>query len=117
MAKTKILFTIWFVIAFILIGLLTTIGFMYKKISSEYHKLEDKLIESSEEYLNETLNYPQENLELTITSDDLINAGYLKELKVKKDVCTGYVIITKKDIYEYSAYLKCKNYTTDGYKS
>ena len=38
------------------------------------------------------------------------------ELKVKNDVCDGYVLVTKEDVYHYKAYIKCKNYETDGYK-
>ena len=116
MHKTKALFISWFIIVFILIALLTIIGFNYKKLIQEYKKLETKLVKSSEKYTEDNNDYPSENLELILTSDELKEAGYLDELKVNKDVCTGYVIITKTDIYNYKPYLKCQNYTTKGYQ-
>ncbi len=116
MNKTKILFTLWFIIVVMILGLLTTIGFMYKKLDKEYQKLETKLLTSGENYSNANSYYPEDNLELIITKDELVSSSYLDELKVKNDVCDGYVLVTKEDVYHYKAYIKCKNYETDGYK-
>ena len=115
MTKTKILFTLWFILVVIILSLLTTLGFMNKKLKQDYQNLEKDLINSAQNYTLANNYYPEDNLELIITKEELIKAGYLKDLKLKKDVCDGYVIITKSDIYNYNAYIKCKKYTTDNY--
>ena len=117
MTKTKILFTLWFILVVIILGLLTTLGFMNKKLNQEYQNLETNLINSAQNYTLANNYYPEDNLEIIITKEELIKSGYLKELQVKKDVCNGYVVVTKSDIYNYKAYIKCQKYTTQDYQS
>lgn len=118
MKKNNILFVIWGVIVIALIGLLTTMGFMLKGKNEEYEKLEKRLKEATSSYVDHNFLYPEGNEKLKILSKDLVDNGFLKneELKVGKDVCTGYVVLKKDMVYEYDAFIKCNSYTTKGYQ-
>ncbi len=116
MKKTKILFEVWAFIVVVLICLLTVLGFMLNNRSKDYKKLEDKLVENAEKYVDVNFLYPSEGQELKVTKKELKDAGLLDNLEYKKDVCEGYVIVTKDKVYNYKAYIKCDKYTTKGYK-
>ena len=116
MRKTKILFVIWAVIVVIVIGLLTTLGFMLRGVNKEYRSLEEKLQMSAEKYTSDNFMYPDQGGSLKITSEELIEKNYLDELKKDKDVCQGYVEVTTDKFVKYKAFIKCDKYTTEGYK-
>lgn len=118
MKKNNFLFVIWGVIVIILIGLLTTMGFMLKSKNEKYEKVEKRLKEATSSYVDHNFLYPENDEKLKIFSKDLLDNGFLKyeELKVDKDVCTGYVVLKKDMVYEYEAYIKCNNYTSKGYQ-
>lgn len=116
MKKTKILFIIWTIIVVILIGLLTTLGFMLKSQNKHYGEIEAKLLERAKKYVDEKFLYPEDNETFKVTSKELIDAKTLDHLKYKDDACVGYVLVSKDGIYHYHAYIKCKNYTTKGYQ-
>jgi len=118
MKKNNMLFIIWGVIVIILVGLLTTLGFMLKGKNENYLKVEKRLKEATSSYVDHNFLYPEGDEKLKILSKDLIDNGFLKyeELKVDNDVCTGYVILRKDMVYEYESYIKCNNYTTKGYQ-
>jgi len=51
-----------------------------------------------------------------VTLQELIDAGLISELKVKDEVCEGYVKIEKTGgVYKHIGFVKCENYTTKGY--
>lgn len=55
---------------------------------------------------------------LVISMKELISSGYLKKTKVSGVLCSGYGIISKSgNSYNYESYIKCGNYTTNGYTS
>lgn len=118
MKKSNILFVIWGVIVVILVGLLTVLGFMLKGKNEKYEKIEDRLIKATSSYVDYNFLYPEGNEKVKILSKDLIENEFLKleELKTDDDTCTGYVMLKKDVVYEYKAYIKCKNYTTKGYQ-
>lgn len=116
MKKQKALFIVWGAIVITLVVLLTILGFMLNKKYEPYTKLEEELKTAGEKYGNSEFIYNGNIKEYKITSDELIEKDYLKELKTKDDTCTGYVIVTFKNVYKYTPYIKCKNYETKGYK-
>ncbi len=116
MKRTKILFAIWGVIVVIVIGLLTTLGFILKNRYETYHVLEEKIIESAKDYAFEHVFFDPEDSEVTVTSEELIHLDYLDNLEVNDDVCSGYVVIRNEDVKEYDAYITCSVYTTKGYE-
>lgn len=53
---------------------------------------------------------------LVISMKELISSGYLKKTLVSNVSCSGYGIISKSgNTYNYESYIKCGNYTTNGY--
>lgn len=118
MKKNNYLFILWGVIVIALVVLLTIMGFMLKGKNKKYERVENRLKEATSSYVDHNFLYPESDEKLKILTKDLLDNGFLKyeELKVNKDVCTGYVILKKDMVYEYEAFIKCNNYTTKGYQ-
>ena len=116
MKKTKILFAIWGVVVVIVIGLLTTLGFILKNRTETYRVLEEKIIDSAKDYAYYHVFFDPEDSEVTVTSEELIELGFLDNLEVNDDVCTGYVVIKNENVKEYEGYITCGKYTTKGYQ-
>lgn len=107
---------IWIVVAIILVGGLTVLGFLIKKKNSPYRALEKELEKQAIALVGEKPSYAQSISKLTV--QDLENNNYKVEMKVNDDVCSdGYVVVTKNmGFLDYKGYIKCHNYTTHGYK-
>ncbi len=118
MPKNNILFIIWGIIVFIVITLLTILGFMLKNINKNYKTLEDKFITETEKYTSNESYYPTNGSNLKITKKELMEKGYLKDdLKLDGDTCDGYVVVRLDGVVKYDAYIKCKKYTTKDYEN
>lgn len=115
MKKTKILFVIWAILVVIIIGLLTTMGFILNSKYEKYHEFEQKMIESATLYAQDHAFF-EEDPEFVVTSDQLIELNYLDELSTDDDVCEGYVIIHNDAVYEYEPFIRCNEYTTKNYQ-
>jgi len=96
------------------VSVLTYFGFMVKNRMNKYSKVENKLLVSAQKYAGSTLIL-EKNSSVTVTSNELIENGFLDELKYEDDVCMGYVIITYKNVYKYKSFIKCNDYKTRGY--
>ncbi len=116
MKKTNGLFIIWGILVVTLVILLTIIGFILKKTDKTYSKLEEKLVEVAEKYVDAKFLYPSDGFTTKVLASDLIKDDYLDELKIDNDTCDGYVIVSKEMVYKYKAYIKCNKYTTKGYE-
>lgn len=116
MKKTKILFAIWAVIVVIIIALLTVMGFILDNRYEKYQALEEKLETSAREYAEDNILLSEEDGEYIVTSLELIKAGYLDNLEIDDNVCTGYVVIQNDGAYQYEAYISCKQYITKNYE-
>ena len=118
MKKSNLLFVVWGIIVIVLVGLLTTMGFMLKGKNEKYELVEKRLKEATSSYVDHNFLYPEGDEKLKILTKDLVSSGFLKqdELKVDKDVCVGYVPLYKDMVYEYDVFIKCNNYTTKGYQ-
>lgn len=115
MKKTKILFVIWAIIVVIIIALLTVLGFILDNRYEKYRTLEEKLKMSAREYALDHILLEEDDGEYIVTSSELIEAGYLDNLEIDDNVCTGYVVIRNDGVYQYEAYISCKQYTTKNY--
>ena len=111
MKKTKILFAIWAVIVVIIIALLTVMGFILDNRYEKYQALEEKLETSAREYAEDNILLSEEDGEYIVTSLELIEAGYLDNLEVDDNVCTGYVIVQNNGVYQNESYNTCLQYT------
>ena len=59
--------------------------------------------------------FDPEDSYVIVTSLELVELGYLDELKLEDDECSGYVIIRNEEVKEYEAYITCQAYTTKDY--
>ena len=116
MKKTKILFAIWAVIVVIIIALLTVMGFILDNRYEKYRNLDEKLEISAKKYAEDNVLLDEDDGEYIVTSLELIKAGYLDNLEIDDNVCTGYVVIQNDGAYQYEAYISCKQYTTKNYE-
>lgn len=115
MRKTNILFILWGAIVIGIITGLTILGFLLEKMNNNYKKLEEKIKDSAIKYSESESLYPEGINEIKVTKDELVENDFLDELKIKEDICDGYVTIKLDEVYQYDAYIKCKKYTTKGY--
>lgn len=114
MKKTKVLFIIWGILVVIIVGLLTTMGFILQHKNEKYYELEEKLIESATEYITDKIILEEKEM-LILDTEQLIEEGYLDALEVENDTCSGYIIIENNSSYEYSPFITCSHYTTLDY--
>ena len=114
----KKMIIIWVFLAVGLVGTLTFIGLQFQEDIKAYRGYEKDIIESAQIYME--INKPTLDVgeSLQININKLIKEKFLNTKEVGEDICDGYVIITKKyDKIDYSSYIKCEEYTTDGYKN
>lgn len=80
--------------------------------SCSYEKIEKKLVKAAEKYIES--NPIDEGLEITVTSEQLVTDGYIKDLnKLKNDNCTAIVtVMNNGGVYNYLPNLTCTNYKT-----
>ena len=114
MKKTTVLFIIWGILVIIIVGLLTTMGFILKSKTKKYHALEEQLIQSATNYVSDHMILNEEEV-IVIDAKQLIDEEYLESLDVSDDSCLGYVIVENKGSYEYSSFITCSSYTTHDY--
>lgn len=104
-----------FTIVIILVLGLTVIGLNLKAKNQDYYDLEKRIEESAKLYYSQFPDKFPSN-EATITANKLIETNFLKNMKLSKEECKGYVVITKVYMYyEYAPYVKCKNYETKNF--
>lgn len=115
--KNKKLFVVWGVLVVLIVGGLTTLGFLIEARDENYVQVEEKLLDSAKKYVDGKFLYPTDGEVLKVTKEEMIENGFLDELKYEDDTCTGYVTIKLDGVYKYKAYIKCSKYTTKGYES
>lgn len=112
----KKILIIWSIIAVVLVGALTFIGFMIKKENAPYKKLEEELEKSAIALVGEKPAILSDGNILDMNT--FKNNGYNINMTVGSDLCDGYVFVNKvMGFYQYESFIKCKNYTTNGYKN
>ena len=113
----KKMYACWIFLMVVLLSALLFFGYAYIDSISGYQSLEADMVEAGDFYLN--IN----NIELSVgesirlESKQLIEAKTINSMEVEDDKCEGYVEI-KKNIsnYDYKAYIKCNEHTTEGYE-
>lgn len=117
MKKNTIMLICWAVILLIIVGILTYLGINIKKTTKYYEDLERKIVNACEKYVLDNNIILEDDEVIKIKSRDLIENGYMKEIRYKEDACVGYVEITNDGVYNYKGYIKCNNYKTRNYKN
>lgn len=86
---------------------------------SYYVSLSNELITATNEYIADEGLVLEKNSTIQIQLDLLVNHGYIETIKdyYTKNICTGYTLtyLDSDYIKEINAYIKCDNYTTEGY--
>ena len=77
---------------------------------TQYHRKEAQVVEAIKKYKKKNKIVVEQDEEKVITIKTLKETNILKNIN-----CTGYGIYSKKEKDTYKAYIKCDNYTTDGY--
>ena len=86
----------------------------------DYEKAEITLEEAAKKYYKE--NFSEEKVgeipTMTVTSSTLTDKGYMDKLKAGNEKCSGYVTIKNNaGKKSYKPYVKCENYSSNGYSS
>lgn len=106
----------WIIIAILLTIALTILGINIKKQNAPYKELEKTIRFKTESLIGQNPSFLNA-LKYKVTIDDLNKNGYEVNSTVNNDACDGYVLIEEKmQVLKYKPYIKCKNYTTNGYQ-
>lgn len=83
-----------------------------------YTDLENSIVISTKAYINDFYNNDLGLDTLNIKVSQLIDNGYIKEVKDENNKnCSGYVSVFKENNENiYKGYIKCKKYETNGYE-
>lgn len=117
----KKLTIVWGILVILLALSLLFIGINSSKKYKDYRAMESDIVEAIRVYSGQEENLkslPVEGETLRVSLNELIEKKLIINNKVLDDKCDGYGTIKGKSIsFEYKAYIKCKNYTTKGYKT
>ena len=112
----KKMYAAWIFVIGVLMLALLVIGYNTSNKNKEYKAREQDMIEQASSYLTKNDINLSVGESLKLDQKRLIDSGLLQSNKVKDDECDGYVKITRNQSgYDYRAYIKCKNYTTEDY--
>ena len=107
--KKNVILMIIFSILFV--GTMLFIGYSIKQKNKDYVSKENELKEIAALYVNLAKINVQEGKSADLQLDQIIKDGYMEEIKVHNDVCTGYITIKKKyNNYTYLPHIKCGKY-------
>lgn len=113
----KKIYIVWALIIVVMLSLVLYFGFNFSNKNKEYKELEEEILVNAEKYLGANLNeYPTTGSNKVLISK-IINYGIDIDLSVNDDMCDGYILITREQMgYDTKVFVKCNNYTTDGYE-
>ena len=87
-----------------------------KNTNRKYKALESDMKEQANAYIIRNKVDLSNGESIKFDDNILEKAGFLKTMQVENDKCTGYVDVKRKTSgYDFKAYIKCTNYTTEGY--
>ena len=100
------------IIAVMLVGGLTFIGYHLSERNGEYYELETTLKEEASRYFGQFPGRLPTRSSI-VTAAELIEEGFLEDFNME---CTGYVEVKKSGMfYNYTPFLNCPNYSTRKY--
>ena len=108
---------IWAIVLFLIVGFVFLSSYN-TKMMAEYSAIEKSLDVAALDYVKTNNVYPVKSNPLKLSSDAMINLGYLYESDITDKTCYGYSLIyfdDKDNDYHIESYLNCKKYITEGY--
>ena len=112
----KKMYIAWICLIATLMLALIVIGYNISNKTKDYKAKEQDMIEQASSYITKNEIELSVGESIKLDHQRLIDAGLIKDMKVKEDECEGYVKVIKNSMnVDYKAYIKCKNYTSDGY--
>ena len=112
----KKMYLAWILIVGGLILSLALIGLNIKNTNRKYKALESDMKEQANAYIIRNKVDLSNGESIKFDDNILEKAGFLKTMQVENDKCTGYVDVKRiTSGYDFKAYIKCTNYTTEGY--
>ena len=107
---------IWAIVAVILVGGLTYVGFNIKNNDKPYKELEKALTKEAISLVGEKPSLVMTDNKITMDTFKANNISV--NMGVSDDVCDGYVIVENvRGFYNYKPYIKCQKYQTKGYQN
>ncbi len=104
----KNIMIIWTIIVVTILACIFVIGIKYKQ-QYPYIKYKNNLKEQSKKYIEkESAIQPDKNINIIITTEELLEKKYIKTTKVKDKNCTGTITVSYDKKYEYEIKVKCK---------
>jgi len=105
---------VWTITLILIVASLTVLGFKIKKDNID-NIMEDSLVTQAEKYLGLYPGlFPSLGNSIKITAEELKDKGY--DAGFSKENCEGYVIVENTNSgFKYNPYVKCPDYTTEGY--
>ena len=107
---------IWGLLLLAIFVTLTFFALKWKSKNEPYFNQEKILVSKTKSYYEINHSYPNKGDYVIITFEELKNNQMLDELKVNEDTCDGYVKVENNNVIEYTAYIKCNNYTSKDYE-
>ena len=87
-------------------------------IEYNYVKAEESLENAAKDYYANKFDEDEDVPLMTVSYSFLKGQGYIEDLNVNGENCTGYVIVQKENSKtNYDSYIRCKNYITEGYSA
>lgn len=116
-ATVRYIVCIWVAVVLLIVGFVFLTS-QNNKMMSEYAAIENAFNVSALDYVKTNGIYPVKTNPLKLSSDAMINLGYLYESDITDNTCYGYSLIyfdDKDNDYHIESYLNCKKYVTEGY--
>ncbi|MBR6073089.1 MAG: hypothetical protein IKP76_02075 [Bacilli bacterium] len=108
MKKNVVLMVIF---SILFVGTMLFIGYSIKNRNKDYVNKENELKEVAAMYVNLAKINVLEGKSADLQLEQIIRDGYLEEIKVHDNECTGYITIKKKyNQYTYIPHIKCGKY-------
>jgi len=122
--KIRLVMLVWLIVILVLV-IFIIIGSHNKRNIEDYNNIEKEINVAMEKYLEKNELYATESKPLILTTDILIEEGFLDKNIFDGKTCLGYSKAYYRDVYDdetkdgenvINSYINCKGYTTKGYK-
>lgn len=106
---SKYTIVVWVIMVMVIFSCIFTIGIKFKQ-EYPYVKYKKDLEQKTKLYISEkSIMQPTKDINVVVTTDELLKTKLIKTTKVKNKNCSGKIIVSKnKTNYKYDVKVKCK---------